>query len=257
MASIFDSGVIVALAKVEAELNSHLVSGAGRVHCSSTIESTRGVAIASAADKAPALACHVCEGRVLELLVRGDGCRDVSALRRFRIGRAILYRVAAGKAGQYAEDGLANLRWHLTVCLLVFRKLIDGRAIFLLSGSECGVAVTLVGDLLEDLDIPAVQEVAMEAVTGRITIAKDERLGVAIPVICEKIGGVQHFEEQADGLSGVAGTAWAVVVTPGSRIAHVALVVFRIEASVPATWEVKLRTETTRAVLLNEVSKAL
>jgi hypothetical protein len=107
---------------------------------------------------------------------------------------------------------------------------------------------------LENVDIPAVEEITVEPVASRITLSENERLGGAVPPI-ETGSGVNDFEEDRDHVNRVGCRARTVVVRVLSRVGHVRLVVGGVKVdAVPAGGEEDLGTQTIRADLVGKAA---
>ena len=57
------------------------------------------------------------------------------------------------------------------------------------------VGKAVIGSLLKDINIPAVDEIAVKAVASRVAVGKDGRLRVAVPLVSKAVSVIQDFEE--------------------------------------------------------------
>jgi hypothetical protein len=110
---------------------------------------------------------------------------------------------------------------------------------------------TVVGALIDGFlqmgDVPAIDEVTVEAVAGWITHRPHKRLFVTIPHIVEFVNAKEHFVEQGDEMDRMRGWARAIIMA-ADRIGHVGLVIRRVEVLAIPTWrEEDLGTKATRA----------
>lgn len=121
---------------------------------------------------------------------------------------------------------------------------------------KTAVIETGVGSGLEDLDVPAIDEITVEAVAGRITHGKHKWLPAILGYPPVKVdGGVDDLVEERDEMYGVGSRAWTIVVRVLSRVSHVGHVVGRVEVdTIPAGWEEDLSTNTVWAGLVGELA---
>lgn len=101
------------------------------------------------------------------------------------------------------------------------------------------VVCAVVDDGLEGCDVPSVDEVAVESVTGAVAVGEDEGLFAVAPFAGKLVGVVEYFEEQGDELDGMsAGAGGWVVVCPSSWIGDVRFVVSAVHVdAIPARGE--------------------
>lgn len=110
-----------------------------------------------------------------------------------------------------------------------------------------------VDGFLEDLHVPSVEEVAVEAVACGVAVGEDKGVLGAVPLVGEGVGVVEDFVEDGDHVDWEVGWARAVVVVLGCWVAHVGFVVGRVEIfAVPAAGEEDLGAEATRAVVVGD-----
>lgn len=106
--------------------------------------------------------------------------------------------------------------------------------------------VAVLDGVLQDGDVPAVLEVAVEGKTGGVTRGDDVR---ALTPVVVALGGDDHLVEETDEVHGVRGRAGTgVVVVDG--VGHVRLVVGAVDVlAVPAHREEDLHTDTILALV--------
>ena len=57
------------------------------------------------------------------------------------------------------------------------------------------VGKAVIDGFLKDINIPAVDKIAVKAVASRVAAGKDERLRVAVPLINKTVSVIQDLEE--------------------------------------------------------------
>jgi hypothetical protein len=109
------------------------------------------------------------------------------------------------------------------------------------------VVGALIDGFLQVGDVPAIDEVTVEAVASWITHRPHKRLFVTMPHIVEFVNAEEHFVEQGDEMDRMRGWARAISMAV-DRIGHVGLVIWRVEVlAIPTGREEDLGTEATRA----------
>lgn len=172
------------------------------------------------------------DGRVV---AAGDGC----------LVRARGDGVAAGKLLENAEDLLIDGRRNNAGLALLGSEEVEDITV----GDETTVVGAGINGLLESVNIPSVDKVTVEPVASWVTLSKDERLAVSVPLVLEIVDAVEHLVEERDHVDGVGVGALAVVQRAAHRVSHVRLVVSRVKVhTIPARWEEDLSTKTVRAV---------
>lgn len=157
--------------------------------------------------------------------------------------------VAAGEGVEDAIDLLGHGGRDDASLALLGGEEFENRAV----GDEAAVVGAFVDGSLEEIDVPAVDEIAVHSVAGWVTHGEDERLARAVPHVCELVGVVKDLEKEGDEVDGVGSRAWTAVVGPALRVRHVGLVIGRVEVdAVPAGGEEDLSAETIGAVLGGE-----
>lgn len=263
LAAVLQPGVseAFALAEVHAALHGH---GVARVR--GPLQAPRVVVVRPAPLVGETLGGrHVGEALQAGELVRGrrrgrkagDGGAGGLRARRERRGGAgpRLDGVAAGQGGQGAVHVLEHGRGDLAVLAGGVAVEREVRAVL----HVARVVVAVVDGGLQDADVPAVDEVAVEAVAGGVALGEDEGL-VAVAGAPEggEVGdAVDDLEEDGDEVDRVGGGAGAVVVAAALGIGHVGLVVGGVEAdAVPAGGEVDLGAQAVGAVGVGEAGPA-
>lgn len=100
---------------------------------------------------------------------------------------------------------------------------------------------------MKSFNIPAVEEVAVESVSGWVTISEDEWLLGSVPPV-EPSSGVDNLIEEGNHVNRVRSRAGTVVVGVLGRVSHMRLVVGRVEVyTIPAGREEDLGTKAIRA----------
>lgn len=111
----------------------------------------------------------------------------------------------------------------------------------------------VVDGFLKDINVPTINKITMKAVASRVTIGKDERLRVAVPLVGKAVGVIQYFEEDRNHMHWKGGRARTVVVVLAGRIRYVRLMIRRVKVlAIPAGREKDLSTKATRAVIVGE-----
>jgi hypothetical protein len=76
---------------------------------------------------------------------------------------------------------------------LAFRGSIHGDFMTIADLATVGKAV--IDSFLKDINIPAVDEIAVKAVASRVAVSEDERLRVAILLVSKAVSVIQDLEE--------------------------------------------------------------
>jgi hypothetical protein len=242
LSGILETSVVetASLAVRQTSLNSHGIGHVGRVGQSAAadrVRSTTNVVPTSdvlVVDGVVTKGSSVCAAR---LGVRGST-------------RTIAYRVATRKLLELSGDGFVDGRSDDTSRRLSAGEEIEDRAI----SDETRVVVAGVGSLLQNVDIPTVEEITVEPVASGITLSENEGLGGTVPPV--KTGsGVDDFVEDGDHVNRVSCRARAVVVRVLGRVGHVRLVVGRVEVhTIPAGGEEDLGAQAVGADLVGEAA---
>jgi hypothetical protein len=117
--------------------------------------------------------------------------RCYSTLTLWSWSGAIRYRVAARKGGDPAVNLFIDHRGK--AACLAFRGSIHGDLMTISDLATVGKAV--IDSFLKDINIPAVDEIAVKAVASRVAVGEDERLRVAVPLVSKAVSVIQDLEE--------------------------------------------------------------
>lgn len=173
--------VAIAAAKVDALLDSHVIR---RLRLAS--KRARIIVVRSTPSVFPAFGdCEVDKIR----LRRRKRCYSTWSL--WSWSGAIRYRVAARKGGHPAVNLFIDHRGK--AACLAFRGSIHGDLMTIADLATVGKAV--IDSFLKDINIPAVDEIAVKAVASRVAVGKDERLRVAVPLVSKAVSVIQDLEE--------------------------------------------------------------
>lgn len=111
----------------------------------------------------------------------------------------------------------------------------------------------LINGSLKQIAIPTHEEISVEAVSRRITHCPDERLAVAIPLVCKCVGVPYDLVENGDEVNWMS--TWARSVIVGTDWVRHMRLIWKIEIlSVPTRWEEDLRTKTIWTVHIGETT---
>jgi hypothetical protein len=148
--------------------------------------------------------------------------------------------VAARETVQPAGGLLLHGRRNDAVVNLLVGKEIEDLALL----DDSGLGIAFVDGTLKSGGVPAVDEVCMERVTGRVTVGENEGVLIAVPFTIPRRNIEEELVEEGDETLGVSG--WALSVVHQGRIGNVGLVVRGVEVdTVPAGGHDHLGTETT------------
>ena len=117
--------------------------------------------------------------------------RCYSTLTLWSWSGAIRYRVAARKGGHPTVNLFIDHRGE--AACLALRGSIHGDLVTIADLATIGKAV--IDSFLKDINIPAVDEIAVKAVASRVAVGEDERLRVAVPLVSKAVSVIQDLEE--------------------------------------------------------------
>lgn len=117
--------------------------------------------------------------------------------------------------------------------------------------NEPTVAVAGVDSVLQNVNVPAIDKVAVEPITCAVALSEHERMLVlVVPTVGELVNVVDHLKEQGDHVVWVRVRAGSVVIVLTLRISHMRLVVWRVFASIVARGEIDLSAEAIWTVIV-------
>lgn len=133
---------------------------------------------------------------------------------------------------------LFNSRRHHTVLGLVLTEELERTALLY----DARGRITRVYRLLENVNVPSVDKIPVQTITGWIPVGEDKWLLVVVPLVFESVGVKDDFVEHGYELYRVCWGAFPKVNVDG--VGHMGFVVWRIEVfAIPARREEYLDTK--------------
>lgn len=209
LTTIFETSVreAGASAEIDAFLHSHVIAR-GRF----AGEGAGGNIVSAAAGVLPLLG----GGKVDVVLGGSSDLGDGAVDRRFGWLRTRGDSVAARKLLQRPINLLIDYRGELAGLALVAGE--HGHRATL--GDAAGVVEAGIDGLLEDIDIPSIDKIAMETIAGRVAVGEDKGVLIAIPFTLELVRVIENLIEDRDHVLGELRWAGTRVVL-AFRVAHV------------------------------------
>lgn len=183
----------------------------------------------------------------------GKSRRDSGILDHNSILASLLNRIVTRKLGEGSGSGFVpELRDRAVMVLLDSENALVSAAL----GITVDIACATINDLLKNPRLPSISEISVVAVTSSIAIREDERLvrvhclvadvgeGTSIPV---------NLHEDARNVDGEVGVLAVTRVGSSRPECNMGFMVGRVGVlAIPATREVDLRANSTRAILVGQ-----
>ena len=152
-----------------------------------------------------------------------------------------LNRITSGELLRPSSGLFFNPGRHHTVLGLVLVEELEHTALL----HHARRRITRVYRLLENVNVPSVDKIPVQTISGWIPIGEDKWLFVVIPLLFESVGVEDDFVEHGYKLYRMCGGAFPEVNVDG--VGHMGFVVWGIEVlAVPARREEDLNTEAAR-----------
>lgn len=177
-----------------------------------------------------------------------DCCYRAVGVMGWSLARSPVDRIAARKRRQIAGDSLTDLGCDNTCFALSSGEKVEHVAI----RRKATISSAVIGGILKSFNIPAIDEVAMESVSSRVTLSKDKWLLSSVPPL-KLSSRVNDLVEERNHVDRVGSRAWTVVVGVHCGVSHVRCVIRRVEVyTIPARREEHLGAKTVRAGLVRQ-----